>query len=217
MHKKHLFFFLTSTVLFFVDHFYYNFWLPLLGIFWHLEALLRGVYLSTGSFYGRPIFHIHPRAHVFLGCSFSFISSSRRCSSGSLYSPVRLSARSSTSVIILGRNVGLNGTSIVSRSHKIYIGNDTIIAPNCVIMDSPFHRTWPPHDRISYNSSDLDDDVYIGDDCWIGTGSMVLPGAHVGHGSVVAARSVVRGSYPPNSLIAGVPSRLVRNLSNEEI
>lgn len=207
---------LLATFIFFSDRFYYNKILPLFGILWHIEAIARGVRLSKGSFFGRPILHVHPYSKVIIGRSFSFISDSRRCSSGSLYSPVRLAARSRTSTIIIGDNVGLNGTSIVSRSKSIHLGNNTIVAPNCVIIDSPFHVVWPRYDRINYNTAINDKDVFIGDDCWIGTGSIILPGSYIGDGSVVAARTVVRGTYPSNSLIAGVPSRLIKDLSNAE-
>ena len=50
----------------------------------------------------------------------------------------------------------------------------------------------------------------IGPDCWIGTKSVVLRGAWVGRGCVVAAHAVVRaGEYPSHSVLAGVPARVV--------
>jgi acetyltransferase-like isoleucine patch superfamily enzyme len=53
--------------------------------------------------------------------------------------------------------------------------------------------------------------ICIGGDCWIGQRAIVLPGADIGPGSVVAAGSVVTaGAYPPFSIIAGTPARVVK-------
>ena len=50
--------------------------------------------------------------------------------------------------------------------------------------------------------------VSIGRNCFIGTGSLLLPGAQLGAGSVVAAGSVVRGVVPPLSIVMGSPARV---------
>jgi acetyltransferase-like isoleucine patch superfamily enzyme len=50
--------------------------------------------------------------------------------------------------------------------------------------------------------------VAIGRNCFIGTGSLLLPGAQVGAGSIVAAGSVVRGVVPPLSIVIGSPARI---------
>lgn len=53
-------------------------------------------------------------------------------------------------------------------------------------------------------------DTVIGPDVWIGTEVMLTPGARLGAGCIVAARSVVTGEWPAFSVIAGNPARLVR-------
>ncbi|HEX5523168.1 MAG TPA: acyltransferase [Pedococcus sp.] len=52
--------------------------------------------------------------------------------------------------------------------------------------------------------------VRIGDDVWVGTKAVVTRGTDIGSQSVVAASCVARGVYPPRSVIAGVPGRVVR-------
>ena len=51
--------------------------------------------------------------------------------------------------------------------------------------------------------------VRIGDDCWIGSGATITAGVSVGQGSIVPAGSVVTRDVPPNSVVAGVPARVI--------
>lgn len=52
--------------------------------------------------------------------------------------------------------------------------------------------------------------IEIGNDCWIGAGSVFLDGSAVGDGCVVAANSVVTKKFPNNVVIAGVPAKIIR-------
>jgi maltose O-acetyltransferase len=54
--------------------------------------------------------------------------------------------------------------------------------------------------------------VIIGDGVWIASDVTVLPGVTIGAGSVVAGGSLLTRSIPPNSLVAGVPARVLREL-----
>jgi len=56
------------------------------------------------------------------------------------------------------------------------------------------------------------DAIEIGDGAWIASRVTILPGVSIGAGSVVAAGAVVTRDVPPNTLVAGVPARVVRTL-----
>ena len=53
-------------------------------------------------------------------------------------------------------------------------------------------------------------DIVVEDDCWIGYRALLLPGVHVGKGTVVGAGSVVTKDLPPMVIAAGVPAEIVR-------
>jgi len=61
------------------------------------------------------------------------------------------------------------------------------------------------HDWVN----NCDRDVYIGDDCFIGSHAIILPGVTIGDHCIVAAGSVVRRDIPSGSLVAGNPARVV--------
>lgn len=61
-------------------------------------------------------------------------------------------------------------------------------------------------------------DIRIGSDVWIGQGAVIMPGVRIGHGAVIAARSVVTTDVPDYAMVGGNPARLIRlRRSPEEI
>jgi maltose O-acetyltransferase len=68
-----------------------------------------------------------------------------------------------------------------------------------------------PSDRRAGDGIALD--IKVGPGAWIGAGSRILGGVSIGSGAVIAAGSVVISDVPSNSLVAGVPARLKRQLS----
>ena len=54
--------------------------------------------------------------------------------------------------------------------------------------------------------------VRICHNAWIGAGAIILPGVTVGENAIVAAGAVVKKDVPANTLVAGVPAKVVRNI-----
>ena len=57
--------------------------------------------------------------------------------------------------------------------------------------------------------------VNIGNDVWIGGNVTILPGVNIGNNVVIAAGAVVTKDVPDNSLIGGVPAKIIRQLEND--
>ncbi|MBL0225450.1 MAG: CatB-related O-acetyltransferase [Geobacteraceae bacterium] len=60
-------------------------------------------------------------------------------------------------------------------------------------------------------------DVTIGSDVWIGTEAMILSGVTIGHGVIIASRSLVTKNIPPYAIVAGSPAKIIKFRYNEEI
>ena len=91
----------------------------------------------------------------------------------------------------------------------IDIGDDITMAPNVYITDHN-HRFDDPALPIKQQWM-TEAPVVVGAGSWLGTGAVILPGAHIGRNTVVAAGAVVRaGDYPDHAVLAGVPAKVVK-------
>lgn len=59
--------------------------------------------------------------------------------------------------------------------------------------------------------------VVVGDDVWIGANAVILPGVTIGNHCVVAAGAVVTKNVPDNTIVGGVPAKILRTLTSENI
>lgn len=91
----------------------------------------------------------------------------------------------------------------------IYFGKGVKIGPRVQIYT--VNHPIEPKERLDKNYS-IASPVIIGDNVWIGGGSIINPGVTIGDNTVVGSGSVVTKSFPNNVLIAGVPAKIIKNI-----
>lgn len=113
--------------------------------------------------------------------------------------------------ITIGNNVGISGSTILSRV-AISIGDNTNIGANCFITDTD-HHPIDPLERLSNSSKNIvNEPVSLGKNVWLAEGVKVLKGVSIGDNSIVGAGSVVVSSVPANVIAAGNPAKIIRDL-----
>lgn len=111
-----------------------------------------------------------------------------------------------------GKQVYANfNLTLVDDTH-IYVGDYTMFGPNVTVAAAghPIHPTL----RIKgyqYNAS-----VWIGKNCWIGAGAVILPGVHIGDNAVIGAGSVVTKDIPSDVVAVGNPCRVLREIGEHD-
>ena len=106
--------------------------------------------------------------------------------------------RGDTDAIVIGARTSIQDNSVVHCA----AGLPTVIGKDCVVG----------HNAILHSCT-------VEDGCLIGMGAVLLDGCHIGSGSIVAAGAVVSPHkvIPPGSMVMGVPGRIVRSLTDEDM
>lgn len=98
------------------------------------------------------------------------------------------------------------GTYLNCGNEKLSIGDRVAIAPFCKIFTYSHHYQIDGEMISTYKNGD----VVIDDDVLIGTNSVIMPGVTIGKGAVIAASSVVTCDVLPNSIVGGIPAKLIK-------
>ena len=123
-----------------------------------------------------------------------------------------------TGDVTLGARVSIwPFASLRGDSDAIVIGDDTNVQDGCVVHCDD---GVPTHigNRVGIGHRAIVHGATIEDDVLIAMGAVLLNGVRVSTGSIIGAGAVVREGFvvPPNSLVLGVPGRIVRETTNDE-
>ncbi len=144
-----------------------------------------------------------------------YISIGSRCN---IASGVQLTAwkkyqeQSFTPEIVLGDNCSIGEDSHITAINSIRLGKNVLLGKKILITDNAHGASSidlldiAPNFRPLYSKGP----VIIEDNVWIGEKSSIMPGVHVGKGSIIAANSVVTKDVPPYCVVAGVPAKVVK-------
>lgn len=119
--------------------------------------------------------------------------------------------------------------------HYPFVGDRLVIGKFCAIaqgvkfiMNGANHKvsgfsTYPfmifgqGWERLPPTGFPFKGDTVVGNDVWLGYEALVMPGVKIGHGAIIAARSVVSSDVPPYAVAAGNPARVVKSRFPEEV
>ncbi len=99
-------------------------------------------------------------------------------------------------MIAPGASLSMSATLIAGERGGIIVGNNSLIAFKTLLLARDMDGSVRP--------------IRIGENCFIGGGSIILPGVTVGDGSIVGAGAVVFDDVPERCAVAGNPAKVIR-------
>lgn len=117
----------------------------------------------------------------------------------------------------IGSRVKLNNNVHIGCAYGITIGDDVLVGSNVLIIDHDHGATSNSHPEDMRLPPDkrplVGKPIHIGNSVWLAENVSVLAGTRVGDGCVAGCNAVLKGEYPPYSLIVGMPGRVVRRFN----
>lgn len=113
-------------------------------------------------------------------------------------------------MLVFGNNFGNAIAVNIDCNYKIIFGYNVLIGWDTIIMDSSMHRLKTSDGKYAHKGYD---EVYIGNDNWITTKCIILPGTKTPNKSVIATNSLLNkdySAYPEYSLFAGSPAKQIK-------
>lgn len=143
----------------------------------------------------------------------------KHCGKGVLLHPMSSDIRGLWNLSIGDGTSIPKGSTIYCTDAPLTIGRKVIFGPRPTIITGD-HRTdiigkYIIDVTVQEKLPENDQPVVIEDDVWCGANVTILKGVTIGRGSVVAAGAVVTKSFPPYSIIGGVPARLLKKRFSE--
>jgi len=120
-----------------------------------------------------------------------------------------------------GENCYANFNFTVLDICPVTIGDNVFFGPNCMLA-TPVHPFRYQERNIKYkeDGTAYDDEyakpITIGSNCWLASNVVVIGGVTIGEGCVIGAGSVVTRDIPANSLAAGNPCRVIREITEKD-
>ena len=114
--------------------------------------------------------------------------------------------------IEVGDNFYANFNCTILDVGKVIIGDNVLLAPNVAI----YTAGHPIHPDSRNSGYEYGIGITIGSNVWIGGNTVVNPGVTIGNNAVIGAGSVVTKDIPANSIAAGVPCRVIREITEDD-
>lgn len=119
-----------------------------------------------------------------------------------------------TPAIIIGDGVSIGEDAHITCINRIVIGDNVLVGKKVLITDNAHGSSEPnildiaPMDRPLYSKGP----VIIEDNVWIGEKASIMPGVHIGKGSIVGANAVVTKDVPSYTVVGGIPAKIIKKV-----
>lgn len=111
--------------------------------------------------------------------------------------------------LIVGDNSQFDDRSLIDLCSDVIIGSNVKSEVNCIIYT---HNHMPFENKLIWNRPITCAPVTIDEGVWIGVNCVILPGVEIGRNSIIAAGAIVTRSLDYQSIVGGVPARLIRKI-----
>ena len=103
------------------------------------------------------------------------------------------------------------GIPIISYKGKLRVRKYAAVGSGCIIIPGDHVPTVgvPQFLAGRLHINDADGEIVIGEDAWVGAGTILLSHCEIGRGAVVAAGAVVSKQVPPYAVVAGIPAKII--------
>ena len=110
--------------------------------------------------------------------------------------------------IRIGSRTNINRNCVIwaGKNSRVIIGKDCLTGPGVTIIASQYDVKGREIIRLY---PQIEQDIVIEDDVWLGANSIVISGVRIGEGAIIAAGAVVTKDVEPYSIVAGVPAKII--------
>jgi acetyltransferase-like isoleucine patch superfamily enzyme len=167
-------------------------------ILWGMRAVLLVPffqYLGLPTYIGKPV----------------FISGAKRISLGKrvrIFPGIRIETHGDNAAISIKNNVAIGQNVHITAMGKLLIDEGSTILGNVFITD--IEHSYTEIGKPVFDQTMLYRKTEIGKNCMIGYGAAIQAGTILGEQCIVGANAVVRGVFPPYSVIVGVPAKIIK-------
>lgn len=110
----------------------------------------------------------------------------------------------------VGKNTKISSHTFICEG--VHIGDNVFIGHNVTFINDKYPRSANPDGSMQTEADWSVVETYIKNGASVGSSSTILCGVTVGENSIVGAGAVVTKDVPPNTIVAGVPAKVIKKL-----
>lgn len=107
----------------------------------------------------------------------------------------------------IGENTRIIASNFIIAYASVIIGEDCLLSSGIILRTHDGHHIF---NRITGERLNTCKDIVIDNHVWIGREALLLPGAQIGEGSIVGARTITSSRFEDHVIVAGVPGKVIR-------